>query len=206
MTLGVEVQGDNYLAVNGILRAVGTSTEPILFNCTDIRFTPSSTSWDESSGSGSVIENTVGLYRLNIDDCSPKINNNIIDGQTSFFGGSVHNGGAICILSGSPIITNNAIVNGENGVGAYDGNGIFVNSGSPIIRNNNITGIYVMAGSPVISDNYLTRGNPLGSLGIITVAGGLPSITNNKIVGTYHYSENYNSYPEGIQIHKTKTA
>ena len=48
-----------YLQVDGVVVAIGTSAEKILFDGGEIRLMPNSTGWNEQTASGSVIENAI---------------------------------------------------------------------------------------------------------------------------------------------------
>ncbi len=101
-----------YMEINGTLIAQGTSDNNIVFlspiqytsQCNPtIEFMPSSTSWNEQTASGSIIENAFfQTASVSIQGCSPKISrdtfNNTVD--TS-----------INIVSGSPLISDNVVDN-----------------------------------------------------------------------------------------------
>ena len=90
---GVTVNlGEYYLQVSGTLYARGSSLNNIIFVSTtplygNIAFTDSSNSWNEQTGSGSIIENAI-LYSTSISSniASPKINNNTINGAINIDG------------------------------------------------------------------------------------------------------------------------
>ncbi len=96
-----------YLGVNGTLVARGTSNNKIHFNDGQIGFTKYSSSWNEKTGSGSIVQNSnltlTGAYdELYINDASPKLDNNYIHATIS-------------ITDGSPIISHNTIIGVANG-------------------------------------------------------------------------------------------
>lgn len=110
----------NYLQINGTINARGTTNEPINFNGGqplsapngldllfgdfsggDVIFSQSSSSWNQQTQSGSIIENAV-IEDLVINGGSPKISAN-----------SLLN---IDIFGGSPEISNNNII---GGIGVY---------------------------------------------------------------------------------------
>jgi hypothetical protein len=110
---GVTVNlGNNYIQVNGTLKAKGSTTDPIRFNeggNPAIRFTNSSSDWNEAAASGCIIENAViSRSDIQIDDASPKISNSTFNCRISTFGGS-------------PLILYN-IFKGGNGIVLYDSN------------------------------------------------------------------------------------
>jgi parallel beta-helix repeat protein len=173
---GVSVNlGGYYIEVNGTLFARGGSVDKIHFNGGRIEFRGPSTSWNEQTGSGSIIENAI----LN----STGININTV---------YVYNG-QVYYEHVSPKVSNN-IINGW----------IDVNSGSPVISNNNITGdgsftlIQIAKGSPTVSNNNITgNGNSL----VIDVGQSSAVISNNAIkgvgVGDYGIGGTGNAYISG---------
>jgi hypothetical protein len=141
--------------VAGTLRAQGSVTDKIYFNGGSntpnwsIDFTESSTSWNEQTGSGCMIENAIidsTHTGISIRNTTPKINNNFI---SAFY--------AIDVFEGSPVISNN-ILNGAIGV----------HYASPTIIGNSITGSISASSSvglTVISNNRVTGGGQ--ELGIV---------------------------------------
>lgn len=138
------------IQVNGILYARGSSANNIIFTSDPsgsggIAFTSDSSSWNEQTGSGCIIENAVlDFTSISINSASPKINNNTINV-------------GITIDGGSPIISKNTITGDvEN-----------LNDASPIIHNNSITGgIYgtgILTSSPIITHNNIKMGSIRGS-------------------------------------------
>lgn len=143
----------NYLRVNGTLNATGTSSNNIVFNIPNgagsgdgaIEFESSSLSWNDTTKTGSIIENTVitskwELYpTILIDSVSPKIDNNTI----------------YC----TNVVSNNDAINVE---------GI----ATPIISNNNIEG-QITADGGTISNNtvFAARYTGIYLLGNTTVYG-----------------------------------
>jgi hypothetical protein len=152
---GVTVNFNDYsIIVNGSLNARGTRIEPIYFNSPNpdsnqIIFTRYSESWNEETGTGSIIENTVVSSNIFINSnaisqeslpvyhVSPLINNN-----------SIH---SIRYLHGAPIISNNTISE------------ISIYAGQPKILHNNITNtdfgsFRIMGGAPEIYYNTIACG------------------------------------------------
>lgn len=150
---GVTVNlGRYYLQVNGTLRAQGTSVDNIIFNFESpgeapygqIVFNDESNDWNETTCSGSIIENAVIKFNLIfIHACSPKISNNSINGFEFYFaesssvisnntinawlylaGSSALVVGNTChyqsrvidTISDRSIISNNLIIGGETGI------------------------------------------------------------------------------------------
>ena len=138
-----------YIRVAGTLRAQGSSVDKINFKgyCEipnySIEFTVSSTSYNERTGSGCIIENAVINYThggILIEGVTPKINNNSI---SAFY--------AIDVFNASPLISNN-IIKGAVGV----------HNASPTISDNEIMGSIeigeTFGGMTVISNNRLIGG------------------------------------------------
>ena len=155
------------LQIDGTLRALGASNDPITFSSTDpyetINFTQTSSSWNEQNGSGSIIQNAVfGSY-------------NAI--------GKFIGGGNIQITNGSPKIDHNSFLGGT----------IETTGGSPIIANNTLSGnITVDGGSPTISNNKITlgtdnNGNILGNTGIILSGQNNALVYDNLISSEFFY-------------------
>jgi hypothetical protein len=152
---GVTVNLNGYnIQVNGILYARGSSADNIIFTSDPsssggIAFTSDSTSWNEQTASGCIIENSVlDSVSISISNASPKLSTNFIIASANAIDGS-----AIFIDSGSPIISKNIIKGDiEN-----------LNSASPTISNNSITGgIYGMGeltSSPTITYNNIKEGS-----------------------------------------------
>ena len=162
--------GTCFLDVNGTLIARGTSTDKIFFltNSTSmyfsrqLSFTSYSSSWNEQTGQGCIIENAIlKSITIVINGASPKIANNDLDYGIMIGGGSpiitnnnmVLANSGINIMGGSPEISNNVITG--NGVS----NGIY-GTGNAIISKNTIskfsTGIKIYSGTYQVTDNSIT--------------------------------------------------
>jgi hypothetical protein len=186
------------LQVNGTLRAEGTDEEPIGFGNLMIVFSPSSTSWNTQTSSGSIMQYTEYASGVQTNNASPKIDNNQVE-SVAVWGGSpiISNNVVITgigVETGSPVIYNNTITaesegypteapainfEGQNTALVYDNHitGEFsVSAGSPVIENNFISGSVVMsAGSPLVKNNFIRFGG-------ITIYGNTnPLIENNTI-------------------------
>lgn len=138
-----------YIRVAGTLRAQGSSVDKINFKGYSeipnysIEFTESSTSYNERTGSGCIIENAVINYThggILIENVTPKINNNSV---SAFY--------AMDVFNASPLISNN-IIKGAVGV----------HNASPTISGNEIMGSIeigeTFGGMTVISNNRLIGG------------------------------------------------
>jgi hypothetical protein len=162
---GVTVNlGGYYIEVNGTLYARGSSADPIRFNGGRIEFRGSSTSWNEQTGSGSIIENGIlSSIVIDINDTSPKINNNSIKGHINGHQGSfiisnnyiVGDGYVAVIVTGlgSPIISNNTVIDNDKQIGIEAG------GYSTVISNNTIKGSggkYGIEGGNYVSDNVVS--------------------------------------------------
>jgi len=191
--------GNNYIQVNGTLKAKASTTDPIRFNeggNPAIRFTNSSSDWNEAAASGCIIENAViSRSDIQIDDASPKISNSTFNCRISTFGGS-------------PLILYN-ILKGGNGIVLYDSNetisgnvfsdtsqAIYVGGYNcvPLIEKNLIVkngyGIIVPSSSgtfsPIIRNNTIANNTEA-----ICIAGGgnpSPTIMYNNIYGSRDYN------------------
>ncbi len=144
----------NTLGVNGTLRAIGTSAEPIILNGNYAGRTPdfgSSDSngilgfgnqcngWNPQTGTGCIIEyaNVISLT-VSIGSAPVKLNNNVFSGSHAWGG---------ILVAGDSIISNNKITGGS----------IDISHGAPVVSNNTLIGQYidVTGGSPTITDNLL---------------------------------------------------
>jgi hypothetical protein len=188
-----------YIQVNGTLVARGNSNDQIHFDGGQITFTSVSNGWNEQTGSGSIIENTVLTGEIRIMGVSPKITRSslneiyISEGSSTISYNTVT--GKITVAGGSPSISNNDITNASPGSLAVGAGGspviahnninsrIMVSSGSPIISNNKIAdGIHAdsSGGQIIISSNEITMRAPFRA---IYVQGIHAEILNNKITG-----------------------
>jgi hypothetical protein len=158
---GVTVDLVNFdIQVNGTIIAKGTGDQKITFNSNsqdaDIGIATNSTSWDELTGTGCIIQNAIINANLGIGKAAPKIDSNTITGH-------------YLLTSGSPIISNN-IINEE----------IHVLDGTPIITGNTINSFIVGSckGPVTISNNIIT-----GHFGDAINGAGISCSTNNIITG-----------------------
>jgi hypothetical protein len=185
-----------YLRVNGTLNAIGTSTNPVNINSTAvnagrIEFAASSTSWNEQSGSGCIIENAViNQTVISTTDCSVKISGNTFNDAADM----MHDNVAVTTNGGSSsIIANNY----------FNGCGLDI-SDSSTISNNVITGgIGIYGGSPAVSKNTISGGSSYFYIGrdwdrdYYTIAiehQCSPTLTNNTIDGSIAFNMNGNGY------------
>jgi Right handed beta helix region len=179
---GVNVDFNMFsLQINGgTLIAQGTNDNKILFyssytyNSVSITFS-SSTSWNEASSTGSIIENAVfNSAYVSIYGCSPKISNNYftnnrytslnLSNSSSFVANNSFNTQSTGIYVASlvpcsPIISNNFVK--CTSIGSY---GINVVNNNAYISNNNVTGCYMgvyATGNATITNN-LIRNNTYG--------------------------------------------
>lgn len=162
-----------YIRVNGTMSAIGNSAEKIYFSNGQIDFTSASNSWNEQTGSGSIIENAILNNSISISNASPKLSKNSISYAINIEHGSPiisdnNINGTITALGGTAIISNN-IITGKISLPA---------EGSPEISNNTITGgISTLYGSPVIFNNIIIGTGRAA----IFVGGGNPVISKNTI-------------------------
>ncbi|MFA5917321.1 MAG: right-handed parallel beta-helix repeat-containing protein [Candidatus Gracilibacteria bacterium] len=197
----VKVVNGIFLQTNGIIKAEGTITKPIIFTSINDQSvgsenlgtgTPAKGNWayfrfNGTGTNGSILDytkikyggsdNLYGLLRLNIT--TTQVKNSLI--EESLYRGISIDGNSTTY----PTIQNSVIRNN----GYY---GIISNSGNSVITNNNIIGsisydgIYIGAGSPSIKNNIIKDNNRYG-----IYYAGTPTITynlfhNNKISNIYN--------------------
>jgi hypothetical protein len=188
-----------YLQVNGTLIITGTGANPVTIsssatNAGQIEFTASSTSWNEQSDSGCIIENAViNQTVVSITDCSVKISDNIFNDAAGMMSENV----AITTDGGSSTISNNN----------FKACGLDISDNSTISNNVIAGGIGVYGGSPVISDNTISGGSSYFGIGrdwdrdYFTVAiedQSSPTLTGNTIDGSIAFNMNDNGYEYNI--------
>lgn len=194
---GVTVNMGFYrIDVNGTLNAKGTSTDKIVFQTNNqwflnqIRFLASSSSWNEQTGQGCIIENAIlNCIAVNINGASPKIADSQISHRMEIRGGSpiiINNNISLSgedgveVISGIPTILGNTIVGNGFGMGIYG-------SGSPVIVNNFIStfdvGIETHLGNFQITDNVITGCR----VGILVTSSGTIPIRRNLINNNTEY-------------------
>ena len=156
------------LFVSGTLVAVGSVDNEITFTASAISnysiivsalisFGPTSSSWNDATNSGSIIQNAnLNQIDLQMSSASPKIDSCSFSFQESYIA-------PISISGGSPTISNNTIAyNVQGSDSSINVNSIIIYFGNPLITNNNFecnyysspsNDIKVSAGSPTISNN-----------------------------------------------------
>jgi len=126
---GATVDLNGYsLQVNGILRAIGSSTDGIQFNSGKIVFSSSSAGWDEQSGSGSIIEKAI------INQTEISSSNSLKVSKSSITAPDDASTGTLAI-GGLSVISNNIIISTSG-----KGYGIIVKQGIANIYGNIISG------------------------------------------------------------------
>lgn len=146
-----------YIMVNGTLQARGTSIDKITFNgAGSVSFTQASTSWNEQTQSGCIIENAIITTTVSSEN-AVKISSNTINSALT--------------VTSNTIVTNNIIKGNVNG-GIVSGNNIIGEVNSANIFSNNITGNVGCSGTA--SNNHIK--------GQVSAVGN-SAITNNTIVG-----------------------
>jgi parallel beta-helix repeat protein len=191
----VNINNDVYLQVNGTIIAKGTSSSKIHFYGGQVRLTAGTTSYNEQTGVGSIMENVVfesGIdKRVTITDCSPKIINCEFYGQlyltqsssvvsNSYFNKNIH------IIGGSCAITKNTIKGASLYIDPVQG----TNSLNVVVSENTITdfssgsGIYVSANAIGSILNLRIEKNLIANnqVGIFVVSMMSPNIQSNTIV------------------------
>ena len=218
---------DTYLQVDGTLVAQGTPEKPISLISTGtelsgllspgtpvITFSSGSVSWNEQTGTGSIIENalitsTQGSHTIYTDHVSPKINNCTIIAQNSSW--------VIYLESGAATVSGCSITAGEwavaIGVSSADSNinnakilkniiknahcGILIGDGSPIVEGNlifNNTGTINSGSGGIRIDGHYT--NPIirkntffeNTIGLSIWNTQSPIIENNNIFNSHEYN------------------
>ena len=162
--------GSYYLQVNGTLNARGNNDDKIYFSGRII-FTSSSSNWNELTATGCIIEHAVLSAPVEINNASPKINNNSFTNTNSLYF-------IISVSEGSPIISNNILTDSGISSGGY--------VGSPTILNNTIINGEVAfsgEGSPIISNNTVTRGGVVDGFGIGVLGNNNAFVSGNIISG-----------------------
>jgi parallel beta-helix repeat protein len=188
---GVTVNINNYILVNGTLRAIGSNTDQIHFNGGYISFGQTSTSWNEQSGYGSIIENSnidsPQVYSAIGINSSPKISHNTISGgiqvsqnSSCIISNNYINGEVVVTSTGTVTISNNAITNPLHSNENY---GIHIENSNGIIVDNAISnckiGIFAYNANPTIGNNTISG----CSQGISIVSGSSPTIQANLVTG-----------------------
>jgi hypothetical protein len=173
---------DTYIQVNGTLIAVGSNDDKISFNGGGLRFTDTSTSWNQQTQSGSIVQNAILNCTINISGSSPKIDSNIVlatmsvDGSPSISNNTFRN--EISIVSGSPVVSNNIFVNSLISTYSLQSSGYL-----PIIANNSMTGQGVKCyGGTGVGGYALISGNSISGCDT-AIFGGASIIQNNYIFG-----------------------
>ena len=192
---------DYYIRVAGTLNARGAPTNRVSIICNSteehldayddapIQFTSTSTSWDEQTGFGSIIENTIinstkKSFTIYIFESSPKINNSTV----------VTTGGqrAIFIEGGDSIVSNCSITSNQYGMTVRTSRFLFNYGTCNALISGNIisgckTGINIGGGSPIVENNLITNnyGDKISGDGGIRIDNEIttPLIRNNTIIG-----------------------
>jgi parallel beta-helix repeat protein len=170
-----------YIQVNGTLIARGSNADPIHINgpapaIGGIIFTPISNGWNEQTGSGNTIENTIIDHAPVIAQNSVKMDHNSITGSISAKAYSLieHNNitdGTVSI--GDSVVLYNNTITGSTGLGSLlFGGSVVVSVTSGSSANN----------KPTVSNNII-NGSPAvnGKLNDGIVCSGFVSITGNTI-------------------------
>jgi parallel beta-helix repeat protein len=207
-----------YIRVNGTLTAKGTKADSIVFNGGSIEFTQSSSSWNEQTGTGSIIENSIINSLLATGGGSPAIISNKITESITVGGNSPIISKNTINITGSEWLSgtigvwiveeNSAYVSDNTISGSFDTAAIQIDGGSPTIERNRISNTYgygssqdyQQAGilissdaSPIIKQNTITK----NAVGISFDDSPTPIIVNNNI----EENSNYNlRMKPGVQV------
>lgn len=171
----------HYLQIDGTLLAKGSTDDKIYFYSGSIKFTDSSIDWNEQTGTGCVLENTIfeakdfvanDLATIHVENASPKIDNNILGKSASHY--------VIEVWGGSPPITRN-MINGPVGL-LYAGS---ARSNSYVAGNiiaGGSEGVEISCmGAPIIERNSIMSTNGMGVYLLASFGDSTPTIRNNTI-------------------------
>lgn len=191
--------GNYYIMVNGTLNARGTMVDRIQFVGGSIAFTVQSGSWNETTGSGSIIENadltTTSLSALSgpkISNCSILrisaggstllINSKVTDSvsasdSSSILHNEINGGLNVNPLLNPPTVSYNTI-----------SGGLFVSGGSstPEISHNDITGGASIGGPDLVFHNSISGG--------MHVSGALANVSFNAVEGGISCGADYSTF------------
>lgn len=214
---GVTVNlGNYYLTVNGTLNARGTDAEKIVFqksanntswySTSQVGFSLNSKGWNEQTGQGCIVENTVFISVVLSVSSSVKFSKIESDHGLWLSGGSptvsdsrfnLQDG--LNIITGTPTIVNNVLVGNGASIGVYGsgnvtllgnsisnfGTAIKVYSGTWQIRENNLTecinGIELASNSKTVIEKNLINDNAEYGISEGSAIITANTITNNKI-------------------------
>jgi hypothetical protein len=161
------------LQVDGTLRAIGNKEDPIHFNGIiesedrgAVIFRPSSKGWNETTGSGCIVETSIFNATALALQSSAKVNNNTINSDIYAYGSPI-----IMYASGSPTITNNTIT---AVISAFD---------KTVVANNSINGKIEALNSATIANNTIERVSIFSPYDIVLTASDTSLITNNYLKG-----------------------
>ena len=205
---GVTVNiGSYYIMVNGTLRVLGSSLNPVLFNGGQITITAAAIGWNNQTGSGCIIDHAITDGTPITSGISTKITDNTLFSSVATSGSSLVSDNTITgevSASGSSMIAKNTIA----GRVSVSGSSMLVNntivgdavaSDTCVISNNTIIGATSAVGSSVVSNNTIdggitAQGNCIISQNRVSASetavsvpswffqdGGQPTIENNII-------------------------
>lgn len=216
---GVTVNLNGYnIRVNGTLTAKVTRADNIVFNGGSIEFTQSSGSWNEQTGTGSIIENSIINSLLATGGGSPTIINNKITESITLGGNSPIISKNTIDVTGSEWLSttigvwiveeNSAYISDNTISGSFDTAAIQIDGGSPTIERNRISNNYGYGSSedyhqagilipgnasPIIKQNTITK----NAVGVSLDDSPMPTIINNNI----EENSNYNlRMKPGVQV------
>lgn len=228
---GVIVQspgsGPYTIEVNGTMRAIGTITDKIEFNkITSITFTTVSKGYDEKTGTGSIIQNSIVDYSPIGLQSPAKVDHNILTGgivMSAVVGGNcgVISNNTITAAYGDGVSAGGNLSVTDNVITGAPWGGIDVYSGSPTIQRNLVTGnmgwtgvmsqggIVVRYGgtdnnpiAPLIEDNTVTNNNAGITIGYSYQPSDIivPIIRNNNIYGNQKYNFYLDKSPYNVSL------
>ncbi len=193
------IMSNYYLRVDGVFRSIGTKdnsaqilSSPAVYLSDSvgfINFTDSSTSWNEQTDTGCVIENTIiNQTRLYIDNSIVKVNSDTVN-----FQGSPMVDNVAIFINGGATPVSNCIINAA----------LMIQGGTSTITENTITGgMGLYGGSPTVTNNHVSGASTYiyfakdenRVYNTIAVSSDCsPIISNNEVVGSIH-SGDYRQY------------
>ncbi len=176
-----------YIQVNGTLIANGSDTDKITFSNGQITFTPVSNGWNETTGSGCMIENAI-LDAVEISSSNPlKVSNSttnrsITAGNSSVISNNDITGSVTVDVGDESVVTNNIINNTLRG------------GRSVIFTNNTITGIAKYGGGSMnVGEGSLVSNNYVWSVLGYYKSTILNNTINGKLIGYGGGNASYNT-------------
>ena len=140
---------NNYLQVNGTLQIIGNTDDKTILDGgglgAEIQFTQDSPSWNEATGTGSIIKNAIlNSISIDINNTSPNISGNTLSGHIN------------CRYSSSRIVNNDITGIGSPEIIEIFNSSVFI---SKNFINNNVIAILTLSDSSLLSENTIIDGS-----------------------------------------------